>query len=454
MKTIKNVAAGEIIKHIGDLIIENNVGAKAEIYVEDGSLTIRGDVADHAKIKVAITKEYLCILTGKAKETKFCFPDLKASANWAYYKDTFIAGYTLLNGHVNIKNRIYVDGSVKVKTASYHITNCNYATEIFDRCLQLLFTNSKKLLVKAFIDNKVYLGQHITVSNNQIKVDGKLQTPDVTNLYPKLTIKGMIANNVELLAPFDIVVNNTGKNCRFTSMNGNFTATNLGEYSEVKALATITLDNIADHCQLISYKHDIIVNQQAHNDIYLRAQNIYIQNVGDDATLIATTGDVNIKNLGKHAIIKAYKDIRLAGECVNDIVLSSVTGEVKHAKYYQPQTNNNNQPPSLLNKFSLLAKPLLPTVKPLESLIDPISFEPLKNPVLCKLDGKTYEKEEIVPWLTKHRTSPYTRAQMAPGQTVDDVLICNLTVKEILDEVRTHHPQLLDEESCSIKPQR
>lgn len=71
----------------------------------------------------------------------------------------------------------------------------------------------------------------------------------------------------------------------------------------------------------------------------------------------------------------------------------------------------------------------------IQPLVCIITKEKIKNPVLCLLDGRMYEKEALVTWLTEHRTSPFNRKKMLDDQIVSDVIIENRSLKEALDEL-------------------
>ncbi len=61
--------------------------------------------------------------------------------------------------------------------------------------------------------------------------------------------------------------------------------------------------------------------------------------------------------------------------------------------------------------------------EPPELYCDPITYELMKNPVLCTLDKKTYDKSSIKPYVEQHRCTPSNRVNiLAPGVAVDTVL--------------------------------
>jgi len=68
--------------------------------------------------------------------------------------------------------------------------------------------------------------------------------------------------------------------------------------------------------------------------------------------------------------------------------------------------------------------------------ICPITQVIMERPVICKLDGHSYERDAIMQWLTEHRTSPINREEIAYGETVDSVLIENRNLKSLIDKFR------------------
>ena len=57
----------------------------------------------------------------------------------------------------------------------------------------------------------------------------------------------------------------------------------------------------------------------------------------------------------------------------------------------------------------------------------------LKEPVICILDGITYEKSAISKWLEDHRNTP-SRISMQQGQKVADILIPNRAIITAVEE--------------------
>lgn len=74
----------------------------------------------------------------------------------------------------------------------------------------------------------------------------------------------------------------------------------------------------------------------------------------------------------------------------------------------------------------------------------PISEEIMEDPVILTLDGRSYEREKITEWLKTKKQSPFNRAEMKPGQTIDEVLIPNRNLQEAIEAFRADNPSLFE----------
>lgn len=64
----------------------------------------------------------------------------------------------------------------------------------------------------------------------------------------------------------------------------------------------------------------------------------------------------------------------------------------------------------------------------------PITKDIMKKPVLCLLDGHTYDEPAIKKWLEQHRESPMTREKMPNSYSVNSVLVRNLALESLIDD--------------------
>lgn len=56
-KVINGIARNEIVKHVGDLIVEGDVGECAQINLTEGALIIKGNVKEGARISLSLSEE-------------------------------------------------------------------------------------------------------------------------------------------------------------------------------------------------------------------------------------------------------------------------------------------------------------------------------------------------------------------------------------------------------------
>lgn len=69
----------------------------------------------------------------------------------------------------------------------------------------------------------------------------------------------------------------------------------------------------------------------------------------------------------------------------------------------------------------------------------------MRDPVLCTLDMRTYEREAITHWLELKHKSPYPPFNPVPeGCDISDLLKPNEALKSLIDTFRASHPQLQD----------
>ncbi|MDA8562095.1 hypothetical protein N9L02_03150 [Gammaproteobacteria bacterium] len=70
----------------------------------------------------------------------------------------------------------------------------------------------------------------------------------------------------------------------------------------------------------------------------------------------------------------------------------------------------------------------------------PITQEIINDPVVCTLDGQSYERKAIEKWLTKKRTSPINRCEIPEGKLVEDVLVKHYNYIHLLDKYIRDNP--------------
>lgn len=64
----------------------------------------------------------------------------------------------------------------------------------------------------------------------------------------------------------------------------------------------------------------------------------------------------------------------------------------------------------------------------------PITLQRIQEPVLCTLDKRMYERRAITEWLRTKGTAPFNRVPLQPNQTIESVLIENISLRDALEE--------------------
>lgn len=92
-------------------------------------------------------------------------------------------------------------------------------------------------------------------------------------------------------------------------------------------------------------------------------------------------------------------------------------------------------------KLKLLNEETIP-----DEFLCPILGKLMTKPVVCSLDGKSYEEGAIKKWLLEKGSSPFNRERLQLGQRVEDVLTINRNLLDAIERMREEKPRLLDSE--------
>ncbi len=72
----------------------------------------------------------------------------------------------------------------------------------------------------------------------------------------------------------------------------------------------------------------------------------------------------------------------------------------------------------------------------------PISKAPFKDPVLCTLDGRIYEKSAILEALRMYGKSPMNNRELGPDEEPESVLVSCYTIREAIEELEAKYKKL------------
>ncbi|MFA6303066.1 MAG: U-box domain-containing protein [Legionella sp.] len=301
-----------------------------------------------------------------------------------------------------------------------------------------------------------------------------------------------VADNVSICVRDGIQLQSIGNLCAVTSKQfGIEVSESVGSYSAITVRDGIYVGgSIGDHSKLTSNTNSIKIRGSAGNTVIITARDsIQLKNVGHSATVSSTHDSVSIQDIGNNSTVLAKGDININGECPEPDSLSLSTTN-RNGKITRPRrkvqapvqnatnnnsgyatgsyesdlmqamqesmqqsasphvTNTNNTPAqSALVQNSLFAP--TSTQQEKTSAIPkcfecPLTLEIMKNPVLCILDGQTYERTDITKWLLEHRQSPMNRQSMHKDQTIDQVLIANRSLLDAIIEFKQSHSELFE----------
>lgn len=76
-----------------------------------------------------------------------------------------------------------------------------------------------------------------------------------------------------------------------------------------------------------------------------------------------------------------------------------------------------------------------------QEVLCPITQELYKDPVICIVDGHTYERKELERWLHNHDETPLARAKVT-DKDFKKILIPNLALKGLIDKILETNPHL------------
>lgn len=455
MKIMIRVLDGEIVRHVGDLKIRGNVGTNATILVENGSLLIEGDVGEGSRISVS-KSETLEPISFEAKSI-------------SAHMITHFAGETVYIGHVNVDDRIFTHGQLKIwDMGCYEITTPSPGMTMYSLSPTALSPEEATDTVEAVVDGRRYQGTAITVLCGTVIVDGLQKWPIYTTEkltfaregthLPKVCINGSIADNVTLHTDVSIKAKTIGKHCTIASVSGAIVAEDVGAYTTITAEESIEIKRLDKDCSLRCRQGRIITDNVGDRANILAKGVIRSNNVGIHASLISTHSSVCVNDIGEHSRIICLYDIDILGAYPHPkaMTLKSHLGRI-----HKPLTPLRPLSISPIDSTGIFASRradssskllssaattglFAPITKPSaftkanktdipQGFICPISQEIMDDPVLFILDKYSYERECITTWLKTKGTSPMTRAKMSRSQKIEDVLVTN---RALLDAIR------------------
>lgn len=413
-KTISKIASGEKLEHKGDLIIEQDIEEGAELKIIDGSLTVKGNIRKGAKITGTSS-------SGNKGHVSFSGGSIRVTGG---------GSVSIINGVV------YIDG-VQVNPNSSNVES-----------------KPSNILVHGSVMDDVTIK-----TENEIEIKKNIGK----NCKIKSESGGLTATNIgegtSVTTYKDITLANAGDDCQFKSsmygLNGNI----IGKSAVIETYKDVKVDQIGGRSRVQSSMYGITINQIVNDNVTLKSyKDIYVHTVGNSCdftssmysvTLKGKAGDdlyvsaykdvgansvgakaritssmygVTIQDLGPRAIVRAYKDITIRGNCSPDADCESSMGKVK--KYRSVEDRSFFEA-----KKSSSAQEGIPP-----HFLCPITKKIMTSPVVFSEDGVTYEESAIK---SRLKQAGYSKDQM------DDLLTPNRVVTlQIATYLETHPEQM------------
>lgn len=318
MKIIEAVAAHQRIEFNEDTTIDGSVGMSAIIVINGGSLTVKGDIAPCASIRVTSTQKtqstsspyhYGVSMSGD-KTTFFgagsAMQEILSARTIQWGKRCFYMG------DVRVKGRIFnSDGKLeKCSEDCYEITPENFAPKPGET-------------VQATVDGIKYEGEKIKITGHRVWVnDIEMLTPPLlsepssseTIALPAgaVRVTGMITTRVKITADENIEVKDIGARCQLKSVHSSVHAGNVGDDVDIRAHGEIQIENAGFDCYLSSDNSSIKTNN-LNAGAQLHANNVArVNDIGDNC-LITCKGDVHVSNIGSGSTINSDRGIYISG---------------------------------------------------------------------------------------------------------------------------------------------
>ncbi|MFJ1267097.1 U-box domain-containing protein [Legionella lytica] len=265
-----------------------------------------------------------------------------------------------------------------------------------------------------------------------------------------------VADLVTIQVSDAIKLKSLGSNCTLTSKNHGITVEeNIGSHSSLTCSDAIQVRELGAHSTLTSKQNKIKVRGTTGDNCIIQAyDSVHLHTVGDNVRVTSTTDEVTTRDIGSYVYIKAHSGIEVDGTSPHP---SSCTFTCRDGTVIKPKKIAPAQSPaqaapsiSLFKTGALVAAPSIeagagmssaPNTNPNDQepprhLCCPITLDLMTDPVICILDGITYERSKITKWLADHRKTP-SRINMQSEQKITDVLVPNRAIMEAIEEYKS-----------------
>lgn len=370
--------------------------------------------------------------------------------------------------NIDEETKIDVRNAIKVGNVSRlcHLTSHKYGLNADSLASNVTVKTRDQIEINGDIGNHCKLeSQQYGLTSLNIGAGVEITTRDeikVKNIgdYAKLTsanygVKGgAVGNNVHISARGQIELSSVGDNSRIESKNDGITVdADVGSHAVFIARDEISTGSVGNQGNFTSQYDKIKIRGDIGQSCKVSARDsIRARNVGASSEITSRNDEVELVNLENYVKVNARDNITIMGLCPTSCSLHSSSGKVK--KFPQPkqptQPAHSQSTPVLSATKQTIFSPPAATPSEKRGVVIPEAFlcvitqDVMQNPSICLLDGKTYETAAITEWLTKHGTSPFNRAKMESGRSVESYLVPNRNLLDLIDEFFEEHPELAD----------
>ncbi len=350
-KTVTKISKGEIIHYSGDLIVEQDIDASAEVNITDGDLIVHGNIKEGAKINITMS-ESLRPKSSVAGIFGNIMGNIIISSGSSRYSNSSVnfGNRELMIGNVCIDNRIFSNDQVEdLRNNQFKITpagegrfgmlsNMSSSRVILNGVEQVPIQSTPGFAT-AKIDGKLYQGKEIIVKDKVVYVDGKIpsesasssstaSTPAPTpRATPKVVIYGSVGDSVVINSDAEMTIHGTiGMSCEISSEYSGLKTKEIGESCTIKASsvsATIIHQQTSITCNNGSLtaktlKDKVTVN--ASKEIKIS------EHVGNGCILKSEYDGLTAQNIGNNVVVKVSKGIDVANIGSNSRMESEYQG--------------------------------------------------------------------------------------------------------------------------------
>ena len=292
------------------------------------------------------------------------------------------------------------------------------------------------------------------------------------------------SNRVQIQVRDEVQLSSAGEACVISSQQKGIEVEGcVHTSSQLDAREDIIVGSFGDYTRVNSKQGRIKAHGPSGDHVVLQArESIHLKDVGKNAQITSTQNEVSLRNIGINATITAREDIDIDGTCPDPQSLNLHTGRgkriqkptkapvVAQAPHANPPVVQGegtyitgtyegdfqralelSQQGALVSRVGLFSAAVTPTVTATANLNQeitvpkgfecPICLRIMTRPVICTLDGRSYEESEITTWLATHRSSPFNRKVMTELQTIESVLIQNIALADSIEEFLIQHPE-------------